>query len=406
MTIQLVTTSQSLQVSIEATETTNKLQINTQFTDVNNNTGTSVLGTQDAQSNGATPVTTVSAPASGHTRSIGYHTVQNLDTVSHIVTVNLNISGGLTTQVQTAIAPGQLLSLTPAGGWALTGTILVSTGVASSGGTVTANAGINLNTSALALESGGNLATLAGMVSGTKGQFNIAQWNGHTPIESVNGAPGVGGDTATGVADTGNPVKVGGYGSSTTPSAVTGGQRANGWFNLNGASVVAILSNAASPGDASTGGGFWSTDGATNRVGLVGDCLYNGTNWDRRRNNVDASASLATISAQAAGTVTSADQTNYNGHGVQLGINITALGAATTVTVTIQGKDAVSGTYYTILASAALATTGFTRLSVFPGLGVSTNSSANDVLPRTWRVSVVVGGSNTATATIGASVLV
>lgn len=40
-------------------------------------------------------------------------------------------------------------------------------------GAVTANAGTNLNTSALALESGGNLATLAGAVSGTEMQVDI-----------------------------------------------------------------------------------------------------------------------------------------------------------------------------------------------------------------------------------------
>lgn len=39
--------------------------------------------------------------------------------------------------------------------------------------TVTANAGTNLNTSALALESGGNLATLAGAVAGTEMQVDI-----------------------------------------------------------------------------------------------------------------------------------------------------------------------------------------------------------------------------------------
>lgn len=44
-------------------------------------------------------------------------------------------------------------------------------------GTVTANAGTNLNTSALALESGGNLATLAGAVSASKVNVNIASGN-------------------------------------------------------------------------------------------------------------------------------------------------------------------------------------------------------------------------------------
>ncbi|MGI9505799.1 MAG: hypothetical protein ACR2RE_22395, partial [Geminicoccaceae bacterium] len=40
-------------------------------------------------------------------------------------------------------------------------------------GTVTANAGTNLNTSALALETGGNLATVAGAVSGTEMQVDV-----------------------------------------------------------------------------------------------------------------------------------------------------------------------------------------------------------------------------------------
>lgn len=40
-------------------------------------------------------------------------------------------------------------------------------------GTVTANAGTNLNTSALALESGGNLATIAGAIAGTEMQVDV-----------------------------------------------------------------------------------------------------------------------------------------------------------------------------------------------------------------------------------------
>jgi hypothetical protein len=53
----------------------------------------------------------------------------------------------------------------------ITGTVTIS-------GTVTANAGTSLNTSLLALESGGNLATLAGGVSASKYQVNIAQVGG------------------------------------------------------------------------------------------------------------------------------------------------------------------------------------------------------------------------------------
>ena len=44
-------------------------------------------------------------------------------------------------------------------------------------GTVTANAGTNLNTSLLALESGGNLATIAGTISASKVNVNVSSRN-------------------------------------------------------------------------------------------------------------------------------------------------------------------------------------------------------------------------------------
>lgn len=58
-------------------------------------------------------------------------------------------------------------------------------------GTVTANAGTNLNTSLLALESGGNLATLAGGVSSSVFQENLKQVNGVTTLAGA-GAVGTG----------------------------------------------------------------------------------------------------------------------------------------------------------------------------------------------------------------------
>lgn len=58
-------------------------------------------------------------------------------------------------------------------------------------GSVTANAGTNLNTSLLALESGGNLATLAGGVSASVFQENLKQVNGVTTLAGA-GAVGTG----------------------------------------------------------------------------------------------------------------------------------------------------------------------------------------------------------------------
>lgn len=119
-------------------------------------------------------------------------------------------------------------------------------------------------------------------------------------------------------------------------------------------------------------------------------------------------AAMLTLTAQGAGTVLGADQSNTQGRGVQVGVNITALtGTSPTVTVTIEGKDTASGAYYTLLASAAIAATGFTLLTVYPGAPSTANVSSPQVLPKTWRVKAVVAGTTpAATATIGASVIV
>jgi hypothetical protein len=58
-------------------------------------------------------------------------------------------------------------------------------------GTVTVNAGTNLNTSLLALESGGNLATLAGAVTSAKVQANVAQFAG-TAADTNSGSKSAG----------------------------------------------------------------------------------------------------------------------------------------------------------------------------------------------------------------------
>jgi len=71
-----------------------------------------------------------------------------------------------------------------AGGLAVTGTFWQATQPVS--GTVTANAGTNLNTSTLALETGGNLATVAGAVTAAKVQVNESQVGG-TAVDTNSG---------------------------------------------------------------------------------------------------------------------------------------------------------------------------------------------------------------------------
>lgn len=113
--------------------------------------------------------------------------------------------------------------------------------------------------------------------------------------------------------------------------------------------------------------------------------------------------SVASGTAKAAGTYTTGDLNNYNAKGGQFYINITALTG--TLTVTIEGKDPASGTYYTVLASSALSSTGFTLLTIYPGMTASANAVANNILPKTFRIKQVVA-TGPATYTIGQSLVV
>lgn len=115
---------------------------------------------------------------------------------------------------------------------------------------------------------------------------------------------------------------------------------------------------------------------------------------------------LAVLTAAATGADGS-DQLNYFGRGLKLVIDITAItGTSPTLTVTIQGKDEVSGKYYIILASAALNATGTTVLEVYPGIANASNSTQGVTLPKVWRVRSVIGGTTPAvTGTIAACVM-
>ena len=81
---------------------------------------------------------------------------------------------------------------------------------------------------------------------------------------------------------------------------------------------------------------------------------------------------------------TSLTYKNINQRGLRVGINITPWSQGS-LTVTVFGRD-VSGATYTLLASAALAATGFTELLVYPAATAATNLVANVPLPPSWGV--------------------
>lgn len=113
-----------------------------------------------------------------------------------------------------------------------------------------------------------------------------------------------------------------------------------------------------------------------------------------------------TVITSAAQTtdVNSSDKTNTNCNGVNVYVNTGSFGVgATLVVATIQGKDPVSGTYYTILASAGLTASTFYVLQVYPGIVGATNTAANAALPKTWRVALTASAWGTGGSTVGVS---
>lgn len=224
-----------------------------------------------------------------------------------------------------------------------------------------------------------------------------ALYNGAT-YDRRRGAPAADAQAATGLAAAALMVFNGATwdrikaavanGGTITP--VTGVQAHIPYMYDNGASVWQPMTGARSVNDANTLG-----------VGqVVAPWIYNGTNFDRTRNNHEV-----TISASAARTASanSADQTNYNARAVTVVIDITVIAVATTLTVTIKGKDTLSGKYYTLLTTTALALVGTTAIQVGIGLPDTANVSANKVLPRIWRVEITNSDGNSITYSIGAN---
>jgi hypothetical protein len=108
---------------------------------------------------------------------------------------------------------------------------------------------------------------------------------------------------------------------------------------------------------------------------------------------------VQTLTAQGAGTAATGLLDTQQSKGCMVLINVTSVTGS--LTVTLQGVDTTSGATYTILASAAISTTGLTVLRVYPGLTASANATANDVIPVACKISSVVAtGPCTATVSM------
>lgn len=220
------------------------------------------------------------------------------------------------------------------------------------------------------------------------GQVKILGADGSTLAVVNGGALNVGGNVASGVADSGNPVKVGGRYNSAGITLLDG-QR--GDLQLNPKGEIAVSFGGGNQGSDGAGNPVTVQDGLGVARNLATDpFLFNETGWDRQRGNTTA----ALIAAGTTNTQSNKAITNYNDRFLDIVLNITAATSTPTATVAISGTTA-SGYPFPILTGAAIVSTGTTVYRVGPGLTALTNLTANDLVPRNILVTVTVTGSVT-----------
>lgn len=101
--------------------------------------------------------------------------------------------------------------------------------------------------------------------------------------------------------------------------------------------------------------------------------------------------------AQTAAQVNSPDIANNYYRGVHVIVTVTGY-VSGSYTVTVQGKNTTTGSYYDLLVSAAITANGQTVLKVYPGIPGAANGAASDFLPQIWRVQL--NGASTPNMTV------
>jgi hypothetical protein len=109
-----------------------------------------------------------------------------------------------------------------------------------------------------------------------------------------------------------------------------------------------------------------------------------------------ATAALLDSAARTA-TVSTPDQNNKSQRGVKLLLDVTVVAGGENLVGTIQGKDPISGKYYTILSTPEITSTGLVVITVHPDVITVANVAFNSILPDTWRAVVThsAGGAHT-----------
>lgn len=128
-------------------------------------------------------------------------------------------------------------------------------------------------------------------------QVTIVDSDGDDASITVSGTSTVTGNVAHDAVDSGNPVKIGGYGSDAVPTITANGDRVNLWLSRNGSMTISGIETAVTGGT----GLLLNTDlqGTVRPMGMVPIGTYNATppsitDTNRGSLQLDASGALLT----------------------------------------------------------------------------------------------------------------
>lgn len=139
---------------------------------------------------------------------------------------------------------------------------------------------------------------------------------------------------------------------------------------------------------------------------------FNGTSWDRIRNNMEGTL-LASLARTA--STSSAIITNYNGKGVIVYLNVTVAPVGTeTLTVQLKYVDptsSVNSLPISFMVTPSTSTAGMYMLLCYPGASETPENQANNVtydfvVPRRFQITVAHSGASSWTYSLGYSIIV
>ena len=222
------------------------------------------------------------------------------------------------------------------------------------------------------------------------------------------------GQIASGATDSGNPVKIGGKYNATLPT-LTDGQRGDVQLDsiANLRSLATAIPTTLTDSISNTSPvflGHTTTQAGKGQL-ATSPLLFDGSTWNRQRNNA---AATGLASAARTASTQSADQTNYNGRGAQIMLDVTGTPNNTeTLQLTVEVKDSVSGKYFQIAPFTALTasvlgaspTTETYVYTVYPDstetIAVAKHEVQSLPLGRTWRVNVLHSAAGSWTYSVG-----